>query len=198
MLAKAYSATPRGVDALFVTVEVDRIRAQHPSVIVVGLPDTAVREARERIFAAIRHLGRRSEPANVVINLAPADQRKEGAVLDLPMAMAFLATTGDIAPEALDDRLLIGELSLEGRLQPVRGVLPIVLAARDRGYREVVLPAANFVGGRGRVGNPGGRRRHPWRGGSLSSGRDLLPTARYRPRSTSAPRSRPRSSILPT
>ena len=83
MLAKAYSATPRGVDALFVTVEVDRIRAQHPSVIVVGLPDTAVREARERIFAAIRHLGRRSEPANVVINLAPADQRKEGAVLDL-------------------------------------------------------------------------------------------------------------------
>jgi magnesium chelatase family protein len=147
MFAKAYSATPRGVDALFVTVEVDRIRAQHPSVIVVGLPDTAVREARERIFAAIRHLGRRSEPANVVINLAPADQRKEGAVLDLPMAVAFLATTGDVAPEALADRLLIGELSLEGRLQPVRGVLPIVLAARDRGYGEVVLPAANFSEG---------------------------------------------------
>ena len=147
MLAKAYSATPRGVDALFVTVEVDRIRAQHPSVIVVGLPDTAVREARERIFAAIRHLGRRSEPANVVINLAPADQRKEGALLDLPMAVAFLATTGDVAPEALADRLLIGELSLEGRLQPVRGVLPIVLAARDRGYSEVVLPAANLSEG---------------------------------------------------
>ena len=147
MLAKAFSATPRGVDALFVTVEVDRIRAQHPSVIVVGLPDTAVREARERIFAAIRHLGRRSESANVVINLAPADQRKEGAVLDLPMAVAFLATTGDVAPEALTDRLLLGELSLEGRLQPVRGVLPIVLAARDRGYGEVVLPAANFSEG---------------------------------------------------
>ena len=147
MLAKAYSATPRGVDALFVTVEVDRIRAQHPSVIVVGLPDTAVREARERIFAAIRHLGRRSEPANVVINLAPADQRKEGAVLDLPMAVAFLATTGDVAPKALADRLLLGELSLEGNLQPVRGVLPIVLAARDRGYGEVVLPAANFSEG---------------------------------------------------
>ena len=147
MLAKAFSATPRGVNALFVTVEVDRIRAQHPSVIVVGLPDTAVREARERIFAAIRHLGRRSETANVVINLAPADQRKEGAVLDLPMAVAFLATTGDVAPEALADRLLLGELSLEGRLQPVRGVLPIVLAARDRGYGEVVLPAANFSEG---------------------------------------------------
>jgi magnesium chelatase family protein len=111
------SETPRGVDALFVTVEVDRIRSHNPSVIVVGLPDTAVREARERIFAAIRHLGRRSEAANVVINLAPADQRKEGAVLDLPMAMALLATTGDLAPEALADRLLLGELSL-GRFDP--------------------------------------------------------------------------------
>ena len=147
MLAKAYSATPRGVDALFVTVEVDRIRSQHPGVTVVGLPDTAVREARERIFAAIRHLGRRSEPANVVINLAPADQRKEGAALDLPMAMALLATTGDVPPDALTGRLLLGELSLEGRLQPVRGVLPIVLAARDHGYGEVVLPAANLSEG---------------------------------------------------
>jgi len=148
MLAKAYSATPRGVDALFVTVEVDRIRSQHPSVIVVGLPDTAVREARERIFAAIRHLGRRSEPANVVINLAPADQRKEGAALDLPMAMAFLAATGDVPPEALSGRLMLGELSLEGKLQPVRGVLPIVLAARDRGFAEVVVPAANYPEGK--------------------------------------------------
>jgi magnesium chelatase family protein len=147
MLAKAYSATPRGVDALFVTVEVDRIRAHQPSVTVVGLPDTAVREARERIFAAIRHLGRRTEPANVVINLAPADQRKEGAALDLAMAMALLATTGDVPPEALTGRLLLGELSLEGKMQPVRGVLPIVLAARDHGIDEVIVPAANHSEG---------------------------------------------------
>ncbi len=147
MLAKAYSATPRGVDALFVTVEVDRIRAQQPSVIVVGLPDTAVREARERIFAAIRHLGRRSEPANVVINLAPADQRKEGAGLDLPMALAFLGATGDVPAAALAKRLFLGELSLEGRLQPVRGTLPIVIAARDRGIEEIVIPAANSAEG---------------------------------------------------
>jgi magnesium chelatase family protein len=143
MLAKAYSATPRGVDALFVTVEVDRIRAQLPSVTVVGLPDTAVREARERIFAAIRHLGRRAEPANVVINLAPADEKKEGAALDLPMAAAFLASAGDLPAQSLEDRLLVGELSLEGRLQPVRGVLPIVLAARRREVPEVIVPAAN-------------------------------------------------------
>jgi magnesium chelatase family protein len=143
MLAKAYSATPRGVDALFVTVEVDRNRAQFPSVTVVGLPDTAVREAKERIFTAIRHLGRRAEPANVVINLAPADVKKEGAALDLPMALAFLAAAGDLPADSLKHRLLVGELSLEGRLQPVRGVLPIALAARARSVPEVIVPAAN-------------------------------------------------------
>ena len=115
--------------------------------IVVGLPDTAVREARERIFAAIRHLGRRSEPANVVINLAPADQRKEGTGLDLPMALAFLAATGDVPVAGLEGRLFLGELSLEGRLQPVRGVLPIVIAARDRDVKEIVVPAANSAEG---------------------------------------------------
>ncbi len=143
MLAKAYGATPRGVDALFVTVEVDRIRSQLPAVTVVGLPDAAVREARERVFAAIRHLGRQSEPANIVINLAPADERKEGASLDLPIAAALLASTGEIPVEALVDRILIGELSLEGRLQAVRGVLPIVLSARTRGSAEVIIPMDN-------------------------------------------------------
>jgi magnesium chelatase family protein len=147
MFAKAYSATPQGVGALLVTVEVDRIRAQLPSITIVGLPDTAVREAKERIFAAVRHLGRRAEPANVVINLAPADERKEGAALDLPMAVAFLAAAGDLHPILLEDRLLVGELSLEGKLLPVRGVLPVVLAARDCGISEVILPAANAAEG---------------------------------------------------
>jgi magnesium chelatase family protein len=122
---------------------VDRIRAQLPSLTVVGLPDTAVREAKERILAAVRRLGRRTEPANVVINLSPADERKEGATLDLPMAAAFLAAAGHLPIDRLANRLLLGELSLEGRLQPVRGVLPIALAARDHGVPEIVLPAAN-------------------------------------------------------
>ncbi len=143
MLAKAFSATPRGVGALFVTVEVDRIRAQLPSVTVVGLPDTAVREARERVMAAIRHLGRPAEPANIVINLAPADERKEGAALDLPIAVGLLAAAGEVPLTQLEGRLMLGELSLEGELQPVRGVLPIALAARDTGFAELVVPADN-------------------------------------------------------
>jgi len=143
MHALALGATPRGVGALFVTVEVDRIRANFPSIAVVGMADTAVREARERIFAAIRHLGHRPEAANIVFNLAPADQRKQGAGLDLPMAVAFLAAVGEVPVERVRGRLLIGELSLEGRLLPVRGILPIVLAARDRGLEEVIVPDAN-------------------------------------------------------
>jgi magnesium chelatase family protein len=144
MHAKALGATPRGVGALFVTVEVDRLRATMPAVTIVGLPDTAVREARERIFAAIRHLGRRPEPANVVFNLAPADERKEGASLDLPMAVAFLGAVGALPPDVIRNRVFMGELSLEGELQPCRGVLPVVVAAAERGFDQVVVPAANL------------------------------------------------------
>ncbi len=143
MHAKVLGATPRGVDALFVTVEVDRIRATLPSVTIVGMADTAVREARERVMASVRHLGWRPESANVVFNLAPADERKEGAGLDLPMALAFLGAVGMVPLESLEGRLAVGELSLEGRLQPVRGILPIVVAARGAGVAEVIVPAAN-------------------------------------------------------
>ncbi len=158
MLAKVQSATPRGVEALFVTVEVDRHRSDNPRVIIVGLADTAVREAEQRIFAAMRRLGRRRpEAARVVINLAPADERKEGAGLDLPMAVGVLASAGEVDHRRLRRRLFLGELSLEGRLLPVRGMLPVVLAARRRGFEEVVVPAANraeavAVGGVGVVG----------------------------------------------
>lgn len=143
MHALALGATSRGVGALFVTVEVDRIRANLPSVSVVGMADTAVREARERIFAAIRHLGRKPEAANIIFNLAPADEKKQGAGLDLPMAVAFLAAVGELKAEKVKGRLFVGELSLEGRLLPVRGILPIVLAARERGLQEVIVPMGN-------------------------------------------------------
>lgn len=143
MLAKAWSATPRGVEALFITIEVDRISSQLPSLTIVGLPDTAVREARERVFSAIRRLGQRSEPANIVINLAPADEKKEGTGLDLPIAAAMLSAAEELPPEALEGKLLVGELSLEGKLQPVRGILPIAIESRRHGYTELIVPAEN-------------------------------------------------------
>ncbi len=143
MFSRTLGAVPQGIGALFVTVEVDRIRSQFPSVTIVGMADTAVREARERIFAAIRHLGHPPEPANIVINLAPADERKAGASLDLPMAVALLGAAGGPPPEAADGCLLVGELSLEGHVLPTRGILPMVLAARARGLASVIVPSAN-------------------------------------------------------
>ncbi len=141
MFARVLGATPRGVGALFVTVEVDRSESSHPGVSIVGLPDTAVRESRERVLAALRRVGPPPEPANVVINLAPAEVRKEGSGLDLAIAVGMLGARG-VVPVA-GGTLFLGELSLEGRLLPVRGVLPMVLAARDRGLERVVVPAAN-------------------------------------------------------
>ncbi len=143
MFARVHSATPRGVEALFVTVEVDRVRARLPMLTIVGLPDTAVREARERVSAALRRVGHRPEPANTIINLAPADERKHGACLDLAMAIGLMASVRLIDASSLELRLLVGELSLDGQLLGVRGVLPIVLAARAAGFREVILPADN-------------------------------------------------------
>ncbi len=143
MFAKVLAATPRGIGALFVTVEVDRSRASLPNLTIVGLPDASVREAKERVLAALRRIGPRPEPASVVVNLSPADERKEGAALDLAIATGLLASRGLVPAERLEGRLLLGELSLEGRLLPIRGVLPIVLAARAAGAGEVILPAAN-------------------------------------------------------
>jgi len=143
MFATVLGATPQGVEALFVNVEVDRLHSGLPGIIVVGMPDTAVREAKERVLAAVRHLGFPPDTANIVINLSPADERKEGASLDLPMALAFLAAAGKLPPESVSGRLAVGELSLDGRLLPVRGILPVVLAARRRGLEAVILPEAN-------------------------------------------------------
>jgi magnesium chelatase family protein len=142
MISKVSSAVPRGVEALPVQVEVD-VRAGLPAVVIVGLPDTAVREARERVLAAIRHLGCRFESRSIVVNLSPAEERKEGALLDLAMAAGLIAGIGEIPPSSLDRTWLLGELSLDGALRPVRGVLPIVEAATNAGA-HVLLPAENL------------------------------------------------------
>lgn len=141
MVSKVFSAVPRGVEALPVQVEVD-VRTGLPAIVVVGLPDTAVREARERVLAALRHLGCRLESRSIVVNLSPAEERKEGALLDLAIAAGLVAGIGAVPPDSLAATWLLGELSLDGALRPVRGVLPIVEAATAAGA-AVVLPANN-------------------------------------------------------
>jgi magnesium chelatase family protein len=140
MVAKVHSAVPRGVEALRVQVEVDA-RPGLPMLSVVGLPDPAVREARERVLAAIRHLGCQLDTRSIVVNLSPAEERKEGALLDLAIATGVLIAAG-LVPEGTPEPWLLGELSLDGALRPVRGALPIVEAATAAGT-AVVLPAGN-------------------------------------------------------
>jgi magnesium chelatase family protein len=141
MVAKVLSAVPRGVEALKVQVEVDA-RPGVPSLAVVGLPDPAVREARERVLAAIRHLGCHLDTRAIVVNLSPAEERKEGALLDLAIATGVVVAAG-LAPSAPTAVWLLGELSLDGALRAVRGVLPIVEAATAEGA-AVVLPVDNL------------------------------------------------------
>ncbi|MFI5142814.1 MAG: YifB family Mg chelatase-like AAA ATPase [Thermoanaerobaculales bacterium] len=141
MVAKVFAAVPRGVEALKVQVEVDA-RAGLPSLAVVGLPDPAVRESRERVLAAIRHLGCQLDTRAIVVNLSPAEERKEGALLDLPIAAGVLIAAG-LAPNSANNAWLLGELSLDGALRAVRGVLPIVEAATAAGA-AVILPIDNL------------------------------------------------------
>jgi len=142
MVVKVCSAVPRGVEALPVQVEVES-HPGLPNLVVVGLPDAAVREARERVVAALRQLGASLDTRAVVVNLSPAEERKEGSLLDLAMAVGVLQAAGFLPPQPLGDLWLLGELSLDGTLRPVRGVLPIVEAAAKRAAK-VLLPAPNL------------------------------------------------------
>jgi len=142
MLARSLSATPWGVEARPVQVEVD-VHNGLPQTQIVGLPDTAVRESRERVRAALKNCGYDLPPRAVTINLAPADLRKEGNHLDLAIALALLAAHGHLPEECLHRRLFCGELGLDGRIRPVRGGLAIAELGLGQGLREVLLPAAS-------------------------------------------------------
>ncbi len=143
MLATAYSSAVLGVDAYLVEVEVDVARGGLPKIIVVGLPDAAVKESSERVTVAVMAQGYRMPRTRVLVNLAPADVRKEGPVFDLPIALAILAANGQVDRDALREFLVTGELSLEGTVRPVHGVLPMALAARQHGKRGIMLPVEN-------------------------------------------------------
>src|SRR5256714_1432974 len=149
MLFRTQSAAVYGVDADLVDIEVDLTPArgetdQTPAVIIVGLPDLAVRESRERIRAAINNSAFFFPFHKTTINLAPADVRKEGASFDLPIALGILGANGDLGnAEHLTDMLAVGELSLDGRVRPIRGALPIALRARQSQTKHLLLPDEN-------------------------------------------------------
>ena len=140
MLAKVFSCAVVGLDAAIVEVEVDTANGL-PTFIIVGLPDTAVQESRERVQAAIRNAGFYFPQKRLTVNLAPAALRKEGPAYDLPIALGVLAAVGQILPETFDGTLVMGELSLDGSVRHVRGVLPMTALARSEGYRRVFVPA---------------------------------------------------------
>src|SRR5919106_1302941 len=131
-----------GVEALPVHVEVD-VTFGLPSFTMVGLPDTTVRESHHRVRAAIRNSGFEFPPHRITVNLAPADVRKAGSSFDLPIALGLLATSGRLARRAIDDTVVLGELSLDGAINGIRGVLPIAVAARRLGLRRLLLPPHN-------------------------------------------------------
>jgi magnesium chelatase family protein len=144
MLFKCLSAAVYGIDAYLVEVEVDVGSGNMGDFNVVGLPDVAVKESRERIKAALKNCGFDfPAPQSVTINLAPADIRKEGSGFDLPMALGILGCEGTFFGKTLDGFVFLGELSLDGGVRPVRGTLSATLAARERGIRVLAVPEGN-------------------------------------------------------
>lgn len=142
MLAKVLSGAILGIDAYIVEVEVD-IAQGLPVFNTVGLPDGAVKEAKERVKSAIKNSGYEFPPKRITVNLAPADVKKEGAGFDLPMAVGILTALEVVSKEHLAEYLLLGELSLDGRVKPIRGALSLAMAAKNNGKKGIILPKEN-------------------------------------------------------
>ncbi len=141
MLVKTFSAAVSGIEAVPVTIEVDVSRGVR--YMLVGLPDAAVKESQQRIESALRAVGLHWPGRQVIINMAPADIRKEGSSYDLPLAVGILVASGMVNGNCLEGMLLTGELSLDGAVRPVRGVLPMALRARAGGFHGMMVPALN-------------------------------------------------------
>jgi len=142
MLARVLSSAVFGIDAYAVEVEVD-IALGLPAFATVGLPEGAVKESKDRVKAAIKNCGYEFPSRRITVNLAPADIKKEGAAFDLPMAIGILAATEVVQKGKLPHYFILGELSLDGQVKPVKGTLPMAVAARDAGLRGILLPGAN-------------------------------------------------------
>lgn len=143
MLAKIQSASVVGIDAHVVEVEVDITSRGLPHFSMVGLPDTAVKESRDRVRPALKNIGFNFPLKQITVNLAPADLKKEGSSFDLPIAVGIMAAEGVIDLGLINGYLFTGELSLDGRIKPVRGALSMAILARERGFRGLILPKEN-------------------------------------------------------
>lgn len=143
MLAKVYSAAVLGVDAFEVEIEVNAARGGEPVIVIVGLPDTAVKESKDRVTTAISNSGFRWPDTRCTVNLAPADVKKEGPSFDLPIALGMVAVTAKADAGAFSEYACVGELALTGAVRPVKGVLPITLEARRSGKRAILVPQSN-------------------------------------------------------
>jgi magnesium chelatase family protein len=141
MLVRTFASAVTGIDAVTVTIEVNVSRGIR--FFLVGLPDIAVKESQQRIESALRALNLHWPGKQVLINMAPADIRKEGSSYDLPLAMGILAADEKVRREDLESFIIMGELSLDGTLQPVKGILPIALRAREEGFKGIIVPIKN-------------------------------------------------------
>jgi magnesium chelatase family protein len=141
MLVKVFGSAFFGVEATTITIEVNIVKGV--GYYLVGLPDNAIKESNYRIAAALQNNQFKIPGKRITINMAPADMRKEGSAYDLPIAMGILAASGQIKSETIADYLIMGELSLDGSLQPIRGALPIAIKAREEGFKGFILPKSN-------------------------------------------------------
>ena len=141
MLIKVSGAAVQGIDAYIVTIEASTSRGIR--FFLVGLPDSAVKESHERIISAFQVNGYKFPSSQIIINMAPADIRKEGAAYDLPLAIVIMAAGGELSTEMLDDYVIMGEMSLDGTLQPVKGALSMAIKARSEGFKGIILPIQN-------------------------------------------------------
>ena len=143
MLVKVYSAYVNGIEAATITLEVNIL--QGAKFIIVGLPDNAVKESQQRIDSALREIGLRIPGKRVIVNLAPADVKKEGSAFDLPLALGIIAANEQLETTNFDDYLILGELSLDGSIVSTKGVLPIAINAREKGFKRMIVPQANAI-----------------------------------------------------
>ena len=141
MLVKTYCAAVNGLEVTTITIEV----SMNPGVVyhLTGLGDKAVQEGRDRIAAALLYCGYKFPKADITVNMAPADLKKEGSSFDLPLAIALLSAGGSIQADGLDRYMMVGELGLDGRLQPVKGALPIAIKARAEHFKGMIVPKDN-------------------------------------------------------